>query len=213
MSKAISIIFYTLAIIYILLMNQLPILLAVVAKSAPIFLLLVPIWLSLSGKLRAGMIIAILFSAGGDILLALDGAIGDFFVPGLASFLMAQVTYAILFWQHCRFNSQRQWLAAGYIPIAFILAWFILPASGELLIPVTAYLIAISSMVLGAAFCNRPWQWLFVGASTFALSDSLIAINKFIQPLPYASVAIMVTYYLAQYMIVSGMIKPEDKHL
>ena len=81
MSKAISIIFYTLAIIYILLMNQLPILLAVVAKSAPIFLLLVPIWLSLSGKLRAGMIIAILFSAGGDILLALDGAIGDFFRP------------------------------------------------------------------------------------------------------------------------------------
>ena len=213
MSKAISIIFCTLAIIYILLMNQLPVLLAVVAKSAPIFLLLVPIWLSLSGKLRTGMIIAILFSAGGDILLALDGAIGDFFVPGLASFLIAQVTYAILFWQHCRFNSQRQWLAAGYIPIAFTLAWFILPASGELLIPVTAYLIAISAMVLGAAFCNRPWQWLFVGASTFALSDSLIAINKFIQPLPYASIAIMVTYYLAQYMIVSGMIKPEDKHL
>ncbi|WP_083232428.1 lysoplasmalogenase [Endozoicomonas atrinae] len=213
MSKAISIIFCTLAIIYILLMNQLPVLLAVVAKSAPIFLLLIPIWLSLSGKLRTGMIIAILFSAGGDILLALDGAIGDFFVPGLASFLIAQVTYAILFWQHCRFNSQRQWLAAGYIPIAFTLAWFILPASGELLIPVTAYLIAISAMVLGAAFCNRPWQWLFVGASTFALSDSLIAINKFIQPLPYASIAIMVTYYLAQYMIVSGMIKPEDKHL
>ncbi|WP_419831987.1 lysoplasmalogenase [Endozoicomonas atrinae] len=213
MSKAISIIFCTLAIIYILLMNQLPVLLAVVAKSAPIFLLLVPIWLSLSGKLRTGMIIAILFSAGGDILLALDGAIGDFFVPGLASFLIAQVTYAILFWQHCRFNSQRQWLAAGYIPIAFTLAWFILPASGALLIPVTAYLIAISAMVLGAAFCNRPWQWLFVGASTFALSDSLIAINKFIQPLPYASIAIMVTYYLAQYMIVSGMIKPEDKHL
>ena len=49
--------------------------------------------------------------------------------------------------------------------------------------------------------------------STFALSDSLIAIDKFIQPLPYASVAIMVTYYLAQYMIVSGMIKPEDKDL
>ncbi len=213
MSKAISLTFWALALVYILLMSQLPVVLAVVSKAAPIILLLIPVWKLLSGKLRLGMVIAILFSAGGDILLALDNAVGNFFVPGLGSFLIAQVTYAILFWQHCRFNSQRQWLAAGYIPIAFILAWFILPASGELLIPVTAYLTAISAMVLGAAFCNRPWQWLFGGASTFALSDSLIAIDKFIQPLPYASVAIMVTYYLAQYMIVSGMIKPEDKDL
>ncbi|WP_020582443.1 lysoplasmalogenase [Endozoicomonas elysicola] len=210
MSKTISLTFWVLALIYILLMNQLPVALALVSKAAPILLLLIPVWKLLAGKLRLGMVIAILFSAGGDILLALDGAVGNFFVPGLASFLIAQVTYAILFWQHSKFHRQRLWLAAGYVPIAFILAWFILPASGELLIPVTAYLMAISAMVLGAAFCNRPWQWLFVGASTFALSDSLIAINKFIEPLPYAGVAIMLTYYLAQYMIVSGMIKPED---
>ncbi len=213
MSKTISLTFWALALIYILLMHQLPVALAVVSKAAPIILLLIPVRKLLSGKLRLGMVIAILFSAVGDILLALDGAVGNFFVPGLASFLIAQVTYAILFWQHSKLNRQRLWLTAGYAPIAFILAWFILPASGELLIPVTAYLIAISAMVLGAAFCNRPWQWLFVGACTFALSDSLIAINKFIEPLPYAGVAIMLTYYLAQYMIVTGMIKPEDKNL
>lgn len=211
MSKTISLTFWIFSLIYILLMNQLPVALAVVSKAAPILLLLIPVWKLLSGKVRTGMVIAILFSAGGDILLALDGAVGNFFIPGLASFLIAQVAYAVLFWQGFRFNKQRQWLAAGYIPVAMVLAWFILPASGELMIPVVAYLLAISAMVLGSAFCNRPWQWLFVGASTFALSDSLIAINKFIQPLPYAGVAIMLTYYLAQYMIVTGIFQPEDK--
>ncbi|MFK0571796.1 lysoplasmalogenase [Endozoicomonas sp.] len=211
MSKTINLTFWALALIYLLFMNQLPVALAVVSKAAPVLLLLIPVWTLLAGKLRAGMVVAILFSAGGDILLALDGTVGNFFVPGLASFLIAQVTYAVLFWQRFLFNRQRQWLATGYIPIALILGWFILPASGELMIPVIAYLLAISAMVLGAAFCNRPWQWLFVGACTFALSDSLIAINKFIQPLPYAGVAIMLTYYLAQYMIVTGIIQPEDR--
>ena len=43
----------------------------------------------------------------------------------------------------------------------------------------------------------------------FALSDSLIAINKFVQPIPYEGVLIMGSYYLAQYMIVNGVIKGE----
>ncbi|WP_299730180.1 lysoplasmalogenase [uncultured Endozoicomonas sp.] len=212
MSKRFTLAFWLLSLIYLVFMNAMPSALAVVSKAAPIFLLLVPVWSMLVGKLRTGMVIAIIFSAGGDIFLALDGVAGDFFVPGLGSFLIAQVTYAVLFWQRTAFNDrQRWWLAVLYIPVVAVLAWFILPASGQLMIPVTAYLLAISAMVLGAAFCQRPWQWLFLGASTFAISDSLIAINKFLYPLPYASLMIMVTYYLAQYMIVSGILKPETK--
>ena len=210
MSKAFALSFWFLSLIYLLFMNTLPPFLAVVSKAAPILLLLVPVWIMLDGKLRTGMLIAILFSAGGDVLLALDGMAGDFFVPGLGSFLIAQVTYAVLFWQRAKYDNKQRWkMALGYIPVVMILAWFILPASGELIIPVTAYLLAISAMVIGAAFCQRPPIWLFTGACTFALSDSLIAINKFIEPLPYASLLIMLTYYSAQFMIVSGMLKPE----
>jgi uncharacterized membrane protein YhhN len=38
-------------------------------------------------------------------------------------------------------------------------------------------------------------------------SDSMLAINKFMQPLPFASLLIMTTYILAQYLIVEGAIK------
>jgi uncharacterized membrane protein YhhN len=42
------------------------------------------------------------------------------------------------------------------------------------------------------------------------LSDSLLAINKFMKPLPLASLAIMTTYILAQYLIVEGFIAHHD---
>jgi hypothetical protein len=39
------------------------------------------------------------------------------------------------------------------------------------------------------------------------MSDSLLAVNKFYQPLAYAGVFIMLTYCLAQYLIVRGFIE------
>jgi uncharacterized membrane protein YhhN len=54
--------------------------------------------------------------------------------------------------------------------------------------------------------------WCFAGAISFMISDSLLAINKFMQPLAiYAGLAIMLTYLLAQYLIVEGVLKHEVK--
>jgi len=43
------------------------------------------------------------------------------------------------------------------------------------------------------------------------ISDSLLAINKFMQPLPLAGLAVMLTYLLAQYLIVEGVVR-HDKN-
>ena len=40
----------------------------------------------------------------------------------------------------------------------------------------------------------------------FMLSDSLLAINKFYQPLAYAGVLVIITYMAALYFIVQGVI-------
>ncbi|MGB1272210.1 MAG: lysoplasmalogenase [Endozoicomonas sp.] len=207
MPKSVSLLFWGLSLAYLLLLDHLPLEAGVVAKATPVVLLMVPVWNQLKGKLRVGMLVALLFSAGGDVFLALDDALGDFFIPGLGSFLVAQLTYSVLFWSDRTSDVNRKWLALGFLPAALLLAGAILPATEELLIPVMIYLLAVCSMVMGAAFCNRPWQWMFVGAATFAVSDSLIAINKFLFPIPYATVLIMFTYYLAQYLIVTGMLK------
>ena len=41
-----------------------------------------------------------------------------------------------------------------------------------------------------------------VGACFFMLSDSLLAVNKFVLPLPFAAFWVLATYYTAQILIV-----------
>jgi uncharacterized membrane protein YhhN len=50
-------------------------------------------------------------------------------------------------------------------------------------------------------------RYFVAGAVLFVLSDSLLAINKFYQPLAFAGTLIMLTYCAAQYFIVMGFIK------
>jgi hypothetical protein len=45
-----------------------------------------------------------------------------------------------------------------------------------------------------------------LGACFFMLSDSLLATNRFVQPLPLAQVGVLATYYAAQAFIVHGMV-------
>ena len=91
----------------------------------------------------------------------------------------------------------------------------LLPHLGELKIPVTLYATVISGMLLCSLHIYyktlAPANIYFIlGAILFVLSDSLLAINKFYQPFPMASVGIMLTYCLAQYFIIRGCISSES---
>jgi uncharacterized membrane protein YhhN len=50
-------------------------------------------------------------------------------------------------------------------------------------------------------------KYVFVGAISFVVSDSLLAINKFYEPIERSSFLIMLTYLVAQYLIVVGILK------
>jgi uncharacterized membrane protein YhhN len=56
-----------------------------------------------------------------------------------------------------------------------------------------------------------PFQSVLIGALLFIASDSILAFNKFYQPIPYASLLIMVTYLAAQYGIVWGILHLNQK--
>jgi uncharacterized membrane protein YhhN len=45
-----------------------------------------------------------------------------------------------------------------------------------------------------------------VGAGFFMLSDTLLALNKFVTPLPLAPLWVLATYYAAQVLIVRGLL-------
>jgi len=173
-------------------------------KALPIAILGVMAQRHLEGLTRQLVLVALAFSALGDVVLEMD--FPNQFVFGLGAFLLAQLVYAVNFLRFANFRNRRSLLRV--VPVilsAVLLTRLILPATGELAPAVLVYLLAIVTMALAAAAHRGQSGLLFGGALIFMLSDTLIAINKFIAPLPFADTAIMLTYYGAQFTILYGI--------
>ena len=76
--------------------------------------------------------------------------------------------------------------------------------ASELVTPVSAYIAVISVMVASAIATTNVYA--IAGALLFMGSDTLIAWNRFVQPLRWAPVTIMVTYHAGQLLIVSSIV-------
>ena len=148
-------------------------------------------------------------SLAGDAFLMVEG----FFIPGLVSFLLAHVAYVALFRQGVAWFPRPAALAAtlgvGVAMYAFLWQGG-LPAG--LRIPVAVYVTVIALMAAQAigragALGDRASRQVALGACFFMLSDSLLATNRFVQPLPLAQVWVLATYYAAQAFIVHGMVQ------
>ena len=48
---------------------------------------------------------------------------------------------------------------------------------------------------------------VFTGSLLFVFSDTMIAVNRFLTPIPYEGILIMTTYISAQYLIMRGLLK------
>ncbi|MEQ1658541.1 MAG: lysoplasmalogenase, partial [Hylemonella sp.] len=77
--------------------------------------------------------------------------------------------------------------------------------------PVAAYVLVIALMAAQAigratVLRDKPALWVAVGAGFFMLSDTLLALNKFVSPLPLSQLWVLSTYYVAQVLIVRGML-------
>lgn len=160
------------------------------------------------------MAAGLLLSWVGDVLL-LKGNDPLFFMSGLGSFLLAQLSYARSFAKMPGNLSgllrQKPVWALPVLAVAVGMLWWLFPSLGDLRLPVTIYVGAISLMVLSAlhfGYQQPGGMWLILGASCFMLSDALLAVNKFALPIPQAGFWIMLTYGAAQYGLVKGFTKP-----
>lgn len=154
------------------------------------------------------LLLALTGSLAGDVLLMRQG----YFIPGLLAFLCAHLAYLALF--QCGrvwFPSRRALLATlGFGTLMYAVLW----AGGlpvGLRAPVAAYVLVITLMAaqaIGRALILRARgaTLVAVGAACFLLSDTLLALNKFVTPLPLASLWVLSTYYAAQILIVRGML-------
>ncbi|AXB57360.1 lysoplasmalogenase [Flavobacterium fluviale] len=163
----------------------------------------------------------LIFSWIGDVILLFTDLGEIYFILGLLSFLTAHIIYCVLFnkQRKVRKKQNRSLFIFGSILIALYLIGmvsFLMPFLGNLEIPVTIYASIISIMLLfafnGFLVWEKPGNLLvFLGAFFFVVSDSILAINKFYAPLPKSSFFIMLTYLLAQYLIVIGILKLNKK--
>jgi len=154
------------------------------------------------------LLLALAGSLAGDVLLMFPG----YFIPGLVSFLCAHLAYIALLRRGLSwFPSRRALLnALGVGALMYAVLWTCgLPAG--LRGPVAAYVLVIALMAaqaIGRATMLRDQRavWVAVGAGFFMLSDTLLALNKFVTPLPLSQLWVLSTYYLAQVLIVRGML-------
>ena len=148
---------------------------------------------------------ALAFSMAGDVWLLFPER---FFVPGLASFLVAHVLYIGAFMPGGGWGPSA-WLAL--VPFALFggaMLAYLWPRLGKDRAPVVVYLTVIVVMgwqaAVRAAAGTTPapsGALACAGAVLFMVSDGLLSIDRFAHPFGAAEAAVMATYYAAQTLL------------
>ncbi len=167
------------------------------------------------------LICGLLFSLIGDVLLIFEQQNAWFFIGGLITFLTAHLFYIIYYLRSAKSVSiiklKNKSIFTLLLLVYGIIFYFLLYNNlGELRVPVfiyTAVLIAMNIFALNrfGKVNNKSFNFIMVGALFFALSDSLLAVNKFLSPIPLAKICILGSYAAAQYFITIGSLSKEEK--
>ncbi len=161
------------------------------------------------------MILALIFSLLGDIFLLFTEKSSIFFIVGLIMFLLAHVTYTVIFFKK-RDHQKKDWFFPLFTIIYGCGLFYVLyDGLGEMLVPVAFYMIVILIMSNTAFLRSKnvsmiSYILVFIGSLFFMLSDSLLAIHMFYKKLPFDNLWIMTTYSIAQLLIVYGILKQNE---
>jgi uncharacterized membrane protein YhhN len=176
-----------------------------VIKAIPALSLAVLAFIAVSGSRGKLLFTALLFCAAADIALELAG--GKYFVAGLGLFLVAHIFFIITFSRDFKFQKAKIPVIILLIVYSKMMAFVLTPSLKEMAIPVYIYMAAIMLMGIFASLRAARNDFTLYGAIAFIVSDSVIAINKFMMPVPAADYIIMITYDLALFLIVFGFLR------
>ncbi len=152
------------------------------------------------------MCIAFIFCLLGDVLLLFESA----FIFGLLAFLVAHLLFFKAF-------TSKGGLKKHYGVLVILLAIgitifaYLYPHLGSLKIPVILYVLAILFMCWQgiALYLNdrqTAHKYIMLGVLLFLCSDSILAVNKFAQEVPYANFLILASYWSALLLIANGVV-------
>lgn len=134
---------------------------------------------------------AFAFCALGDAFLLVKER---FFLHGLAAFLVGHALFIPTFLLRAAV-APPLWLAGAMGLFAVgVLAAVVPRLSGVLRLAVPIYALALAGMVVAAGALS---PLAAAGAATFAVSDGVLAVNRFVRPFRGAEIVVMLTYYVA----------------
>jgi uncharacterized membrane protein YhhN len=165
-------------------------------------------------RFTSKVITGLFLSLIGDVALMFTSTDEFFFMLGLGAFLIAHLFYIAAFYLDSTntIEVHRRYTLPIFMVFGFYcIAYFYLlhPHLESLSIPVLFYAITIAIMGITAALRYgktnfKSFSWVLTGAILFIISDSVLAYNKFVEPLEIADVLVMATYMLAQFLIAMG---------
>jgi uncharacterized membrane protein YhhN len=179
------------------------------AKPATLVALLVVALVLGATDTSAGLwlLFALVLSLAGDVFLLGDS--DTRFRLGLASFLLGHLAFVVSFTRLGLETPGWLWIAWLVLFVCLVTTRRVVPATflrggRALAFPVAIYTVVIGAMVIFAFDTGEPL--IAVGATVFAASDSILAVNRFVSPRLWAPVAVMVTYHVGQALIVAGLL-------
>lgn len=179
-------------------------------KPLATLLIAAMVWRSPGDKdrYRRAVLTGLLLSTLGDVFLMLplmpQGP--DWFVFGLASFLLAHVAYLFAFCGRAKLFT-KLWPFALYALVALAVSAVLHPHLPEpLQWPVAIYVLLLSAMAAQAVAVwsrlrDRASAAAAWGGAFFVASDATLALDRFVAPFPEAVVIVLATYWIAQLLI------------
>jgi sterol desaturase/sphingolipid hydroxylase (fatty acid hydroxylase superfamily)/uncharacterized membrane protein YhhN len=162
---------------------------------------------------RGWLLAALVGSLAGDVFLMFEG----FFIPGLVAFLLAHLAYiARLRADAPWLPSRRAWLVVAAVGLAVYALLWVGGLPPALRLPVAVYVGAIGLMAAQAfgragVLRDTPARLVAAGAACFMVSDTLLAINRFVVPLPASALWVLGSYYAAQGLLVMGLLRARPR--
>jgi uncharacterized membrane protein YhhN len=152
-----------------------------------------------------GIGLGLVLCLGGDVSLMFESRRA--FLVGLVLFLLGHVVYSVFFTIPNGFHAADVITGALLLVFAIGIYVYLKPGLGKMNGPVIIYIAIICLMVnraastlFGEAFSPVQSWLIFAGAILFMLSDIVLAINRFRQPLRYHRLSLL-AYYGGQVLI------------
>jgi uncharacterized membrane protein YhhN len=186
--------------------------------SMPGIMLALLLWLISAAGIRfpvAAFALGLVFSLVGDVLLMIPNGP---FLGGLVAFLLALISYIIGFNTTPPPFSLFAMLMAVAVGLAARRIYtrldqaLLQKGQARMRLPVLIYAMAMSLMLLSAFLTGLKEEWgaipallASLGALLFFTSDTMLAWDRFVEPLTHRDLKVKVTYHLGQFALIAGV--------